>query len=339
MNKFTSYINDCQSFLIITSRPLDFDCLGSGLLIKKYLEQLKNKVTIIHTEKIKEKDLDFFSVIPFFKEVQMTDSREILKKQKFDCLIFVDGMNLGQFMDSTSEDQTPLDLTKYPKRVHVDHHSANDEKLGTLTFYHPEYSSATEVVLKHLVPESFLTPQMATLGYAGIIGDTGNFKWNFQPQTFKIMSTLLEKGADFQSILDGMYFKRTRSGLEAVRAAIEYTTFDQKTHTSFLFLPQDFIRQYGLTEEATAEIKLAFQDFVAKSLPEFPRGIVMHEKEPNVIYLSGRGHSSRNKLSFVPMFQSLGGSAGGHFNAAGAKVEGKFDKIKNKLISYIKTNL
>ncbi len=336
MNKFLNYIQDCKDVLVITSRPLDLDSLGSGLLVTKYLQFLGKKVTIIHPEKFKDNDLEFFSVLPYFKEIKAVDSREILKKKSFDLLIFVDGMNLSQFMDPSSEDKNPIDLSKFPKRVHIDHHSANEEGLGTLTYYYPEYSSATEVVLKHLIPKEALTPEMATLGYAGIVGDTGNFMWNFIPQTFEITATLLEKGADIQPILNTLYFNKSKSYLESVKLAIEYTQFDKASQTSFLLLSQQFLGKHHFSEARLSEIKLAYQNFIAHAMPEYPRGIIVHEKEPNVIYLSGRGHTSGNKIHFVPLFKSIGASSGGHFNAAGAKVEGKFNLVVNQLKRAIK---
>ena len=37
LNIFNDFLKQGNSVLILMSRPLDFDCIGSGLLLKKYL--------------------------------------------------------------------------------------------------------------------------------------------------------------------------------------------------------------------------------------------------------------------------------------------------------------
>lgn len=338
MSKFLDYIAGIKTVLVIASRPLDFDCIGSGLILKKYLESLGKKVRIIYPGKFKAEDKQFFSFLPYFDEIADQDTREILKTNNFDLLILVDGSNLVQFYDSQYDSSNPPDLSVYPKRVHVDHHQ-KPESLGELTYHTKDTSSTTEIVLTQIVPIKFGDKNIATLGYAGIVGDTGNFMWQFSASTLKVAARMLKKGADATGIIDKLFFNQSKEYLQAIKFAIEHTEFNDNIGTTFLFLPHQLIVKEKIDDKTLGEIKRAYDDTVSKTVPDYPRGIVMSEKEEGLISISGRGNTLRNKIPLPKLFAHLGGNSGGHFNAAGAKVSGDFDQVKQNLLQALKSLL
>lgn len=292
----------------------------------------------MYPTKIKPEERKFFSFLPYFDEIEDADTRNILKGRNFDLLIMVDGSNLVQFYDAQHDSSNPPDLSIYPKRVHVDHHH-KPEPLGTLTFHSKDTSSTTEMVLTQLVPEKFVDKNIATLGYAGIVGDTGNFMWQFSAATLYLAARMLEKGADALQIIDKLFFNQSKQYLQAVQFAIEHTEFDDGLGTTFLSLPHQMLAKNEIDDKRLSEIKRAYEDTVSKTVPEYPRGIIIYEKDLGKISISGRGNTLRNKISLPELFSKLGGNSGGHFNAAGAKVEGEFDKVKTDLIRQLKSLL
>lgn len=338
MDEFLKYTQNTKTALIITSRPLDFDCIASGLILKKYLETQGIKVKIVHPEHITQADKQSFSALPYFSEIEEQDTRELLKHKSFDLLIMVDGGNLTQFYDaSVTADNLP-DLKIYDKRIQIDHHLTN-EQLGTLNIYKTDVSSTTELILNEIIPTEFIDQDIATLGYAGIVGDTGNFKWNFYPSTLSITSTLLSKGANKDLILNKLYFSRSKLSLEMLSFAILNIVFDDSLGAVFLYLPFKFMKENSIDENKLSVLTNEFSSSVAIAVEGYPRGFVIYEKGPGIIKISARGSSYGNKINLPKVLAELGGRSGGHFNACGATIEGDFNQVKNRLLQELKKYL
>jgi len=55
LKKYQHLFSKDQSFLMLCSKPLDSDSLGSGLILKKYLESLGKNVNWYFHEKLPKK--------------------------------------------------------------------------------------------------------------------------------------------------------------------------------------------------------------------------------------------------------------------------------------------
>lgn len=150
---------------------------------------------------------------------------------------------------------------------------------------------------------------------------------------------MLKKDADAMQIIDKLFFNKTKQSLQAVKFAIEHTEFNDSLGTTFLFLPKQTLTKFKIGDKTLDEIKRAYDETISKTIPKYPRGIIMYEKEPNLISISGRGNTLRNKLSLPELFSKLGGNSGGHFNAAGAKITADFETVKLKLLQALKNSL
>lgn len=336
--RFLEIVENIKTVLIIASRPLDFDCLGSGLVLKKYLESLGKKVTLMWPGKMSKEEKDFNSFLPYFEEVVDQDTREVLAKKNFDLLILVDGANFGQFYDYDKSGETPF-LRNYDQRVWVDHHQMSPEKLGTEIFKDSKASSTMEVILEQILPEDFIDKNIATLSYAALVGDTGNFQWNFSPKTLTLASMLLEKGAEVLIILDKYFSSKTKTYLKMLSYAIENVEYFDDLKTVFLFLPFQKLQTDNIDEVKLADLKRAFKIEISKSIQGYSRGIVIYETQFGKIGISARGNNLSNKISFPKFLAELGGNSGGHFHAAGAHIEGDFTEIKAKLLDLVKKYL
>lgn len=336
--KFLELVNHSHTVLIIASRPLDFDCLGSGLVLKKYLESLGKQVRLIFPSTFTTGDKAFFSFLPYFKEVEDCDSREALSKGNFDLLILVDGVNLVQFYDSRKEAEVP-DLNLYDQRIHIDHHLQDRESLGTYSIKNPQSSSTAEIIFNEIIPEKFIDSKIATLLYAAIAGDTGNFQWGFTPSTLEIASLLMRKGADVAVITNRIFNFKSKNYLKMLVVAINNLEYLDEVKTVFLFIPFAKMKDVGLKSDDVIELKKVFTNEVARKVPGYERGVMMYETEPDKINLGARGDNQENKINLPKLFAEIGGNGGGHFNAAGADLTGNFDVTKRKLITAIKSKL
>lgn len=334
MDSFQDYIKTDRTVLIIASKPLDFDCLGSGLILKKYLESLNKKVTLMQSSTLSSEDKDFYSFLPYFDEITFKDTREVLSGKNFDVLILIDGTNLVQYYDENSILERP-NLSFYDKIIHIDHHLNNPEKLGTWTLQ-KQVSCTAEVILSEIVPEDFVDKDIANLGYAAIVGDTGNFKWSFQPETMELAAKLLNKGASFLEIVNKFFFSRTKIYMEMLAYGINNSEYNAELQTQFLFMPYLKLQQDGFNQHKLYVLKEAFQEDVARTVRGYPRGFMVYEEKPGKVVISARGNNLTNKINLPKMLMEIGGNGGGHLNACRADLEGNFEEIKEKLIELIK---
>lgn len=327
-----------KTALIIASRPLDLDCLGSGLILKKYLEHLGKEVRLMFPMEMTKEEKEQNNWLPYFDEVEDRDTREILSRKNFDVLILVDGANLIQFYDSSETADNPPNLSIYDKRIHTDHHQ-EIENLGTHTLHNSEAAATAEILLTEVVPESFIDKNIATLGYTAVAGDTGNFRWNFSPKTLRLTAMLLEKRADTLLFLDKYFFSKTKNYFEMLAFAIENTEYFGDLGTALLFLPCRKLREEHIDGDKLSMLKMAFDTEFARRVAGYPRGILLYEKKPGEIRCSARGANLRNKVSLLELLAEVGGNSGGHFHAAGLQVEGNFEEVKKSLLIALEKRL
>lgn len=333
MISFQDYIKTEKSVLIIASRPLDFDSLGSGLILKKYLEFLDKKVTLMHSSVVSKEEREHYSILPFFNEIVFADTREVLSKKNADVLILIDGTNFVQYYQENSKLQSP-NLQAYDKIMHIDHHLALPEKLGTWTLQ-KQLSSTAEVILTEIVPNEFIDKNIADLGYAAIVGDTGNFKWALSPETFKLASKLLDLGANSEGIVDRFFFSRTKLYLEMMAYGIINCEYNEEAQSQFLFLPYEKLQKDEINHHKLAVLKDAFQEEVARTVKGYPRGFMIFEETLGKIVISARGNNLTNKINMPILLKEIGGNGGGHLNACRAETEGDFKQIRQQLIDLI----
>lgn len=332
MKSFNQAIANTKTALIIASRPLDFDSLGSGLILKKYLESLNKKITLSFPYKLRDYEKEFNQFLPYFNEIEDGDTRELLKKKKFDLLIFLDGTNLVQYYDSREEEGNPPDLTFYDKVIHIDHHLQHPEKLGTITICDPLASSTAEIILTKLIPESFIDKNIATLGYAALAGDTGNFRWNFNPKTLKLASLLLVKGGNSLDVVEHIFNFKPKIYLDLLGFAIKNAEFYEDVRTIILPISHQKLQSNNFDDNKMGILKIAFIEELARRIRGYDRAVMLTENKPQRIHISARGNNLYNKISLPEMFLELGGNGGGHFNACALDIESDLEKVKELLL-------
>ncbi len=330
MKAFDSLISKSNAILIIASRPLDFDSLGSGLILKKYLESLGKKVKLVYPETLTGYSREVYGFLPFFKEIIFGDSREILKHPD-GLLILLDGTSLVQFYDAFQDPSNPPDFKIWPERLRIDHHLQKPEKLETRLIRDPQASSTTEIILHRIIPPGFINQQIATIGYAALAGDTGNFCWNFTASTLKLASVLVAKDADKLTIINRLFYFKSANYFKLVKLVIDNVEFDPKLKTVFLTIPYRKLKTWNLSEEDYREMRLTFLEELGRKVRGFDRYVALLEKDPGHIHVSARGNNLNNKINLPKMFMEVGGNGGGHFNALGFEVEGNLGEVKARV--------
>jgi nanoRNase/pAp phosphatase (c-di-AMP/oligoRNAs hydrolase) len=305
------------------------------LILKKYLESLGKVVTLLFSGNINADEKKKHSFLPYFEEIKFEDSRGYLSSQKADILILIDGTNLAQFYNITSTEKVPT-LDCYNKIIHIDHHQSLPEKLGTWTLQ-KQLSSTAEVILTEIVPFNFVTEKIATLGYAAIVGDTGNFRWAISKSTFDLSAKLVDRGADYKEVVDSFFFERSKLFWEMTSYVVNNLEYDEKLGSMFVYLPFNKFKN-DLDSHKLVVLKDAFEE-IARTVEGYSRGFLVYEEKPGVVVISSRGNNLRNKINLPEMLKELGGNGGGHANACRADLKGDFDKIVKDLKNVLAKSL
>ncbi|MFZ5425236.1 MAG: DHH family phosphoesterase [Patescibacteria group bacterium] len=331
-----SAFSDLHEVLLISSQPLDSDSIASGTILKKYLQSKKVNVKHIFPKELREKEKEAFIHLPFFDEFTGVDSREFLKETTYDAVILVDGSNEIQFYDYENTDLPAPDFSEHAKIIVVDHHPTDNPNLGNTIIKNKKASSATEVVLTDIVPTEFLDRDLAMLAYAGIVGDTGNFQWNFTPSTMRLAADLLEKGAEPIQITERYFRDKPVEYFDMLSFAIEHTEYLDEIQTQLFVLSYNSIQEHNLDKDRLSLVKYAFKSALSGFVKGYPRGIMVTEFEPGKLSVSGRGSNIYNKISLPELFKEMGGNGGGHFNSAGMGINMDIEEFRIKLFDTIK---
>lgn len=342
MSMFNEYIEGSKKIIIITSQPLDPDCISSGILLKKYLEYLKYDVTFRFPRELTKEEIEQYDYIPFYEEFTKNakDTRDILTESNFDTLILLDGVNWIQFYDSKNTTlPTPL-LDKSKKIIQIDHHPGDPENLTQLQIKNVKASSVTEILINDVLPENFLTTELSTLAYIGIMGDTGNFNWNFTSNTMEVAAKLLNKGVNPTEAIDKMFFTKKREYMEMLKYCLENIEYDDELKTIFLLLSFDKLKIDNIDANLYKILIKAFIEHIAKHIKGYERGLVISEpEEKGLIRVNARGNNSTNKINLPELFKIVGGNGGGHFNASGMQTKSEFKQFVLTLKQEIKSKL
>lgn len=223
--------------------------------------------------------------------------------------------------------------------IHIDHHEDKKEIPAIHTYIDVTASSTTQILLERYIPYNFVTKKIATLMYAGIVEDTGNFRWLTSSRTLRVAADLLDKGVDGKQMMFHLSLMKTKKYFDAFVWAVNHITYEPEMRTIFLLIPYALRIKDAIDGELFDSIKKAFAEQIAYYIDGFDRGILIYEQQKRDIYISVRANESTNTVDMPKLFRELGGTSGGHFHAASVKLKASFTFTKNHLYTLMKNAL
>lgn len=232
-------------------------------------------------------------------------------------------------VDCSSLDRTGAlqeEIAALDKTVVIDHHDSNTE-FGYKNFVIPE-AEATAVMLYYFIAPLGveLTKDIAHSLYAGVLTDTGSFRWG-GPQMHAVAAELVKTGIDQQAIAYELVDRITTQDLR----------FNGEILSKLQVLDAGGIRIASLT--APYELINGRPKSTIESLINFVRatddtdmGCVFKEQQPGQWTVSLRSRT----LDVSRFAIALGG--GGHEPAAGYSDEGTEQDLINHLVQVVKEN-
>ncbi|WP_078555478.1 DHH family phosphoesterase [Bacillus alkalicellulosilyticus] len=146
--------------------------------------------------------------------------------------------------------------------IKIDHHP-NEDPYGDLLWVKTEASSTSEMIVE-LYEEAkergyILSSEAALLLYAGIVGDTGRFRYpSTKASTHQCVSLLLERGVDQNEFYSNLYKKDLKMSRLEGYVLQHFTLLD--SGLAIMNLPKTVLEEFGVTANETSQVINAFAD-------------------------------------------------------------------------------
>jgi len=316
LSEFTALVSDfrkaieASSLVVIgTHQNPDGDALGSALALSLYLDAIgkPNEVLCHHPA---PRNLQF---LPGVDRV-----RQVPTKMGHDLAVMLD-LNSMERLGSPAAFITPV-----PTLAVIDHH-VPDQEPGHIRIV-DVHSPATALILTRVLDAmgAELTPDIATNLLAGIVTDTGCFRYrNTTPSALSAAAFLIEKGGNLNLINEEVFQRKPLAGSRLLGHVLETMKFACDDRIAWASISvEDF--------ENTQAEDTDTEGFVNELLfiESVQIAAILRETKPERIRISIR---SRGQHDVAAIAREFGG--GGHVNAAGCNVEGSLEEAERELVA------
>ena len=291
--------------LISTHVHPDPDAIGSALAMRDILLQLDCEPHIILADPFPPR----MAWLPGAETIITLPAGEA--QATYDFAVIVDAANRSRIGDVEKL------LTPSVEIVNIDHHISNDN-FGHLNYVDVSTAATAELLFylcRGLRLE--LTPDIATNLYAGLLTDTGRFRYsNTNPHVFEVAAELVRVGANPTEITNRLYYDLPEQDIRSMGGIYSTLTMFANGKIGTLM-----VRREQLLEDPDSVVDLALSIRgveVAALLSEAPEG---------KIRISLR---SRNYVNVSNIAQSFGG--GGHEKAAGFRMHGTLESVRERIL-------
>lgn len=313
-----------KQIVIVPHKNPDGDAMGSTLGLYHYLIKNNHKVTVIAPNDYP----DFLKWLPGQDNVVIYESDRTHAENLMETadLIFTLDFNA---LHRAGEMETPLSNSKAVK-IMIDHHQQPDT-YAKYMFSDVSMSSTCEMVYRFidmLGDLQTIDDQIATCLYAGILTDTGSFRFpSTTSTTHLVVADLIEKGANHSDIYNSIYDTNSYERLQLLGVALKNLKVLPEYRTAYITLSQEELNAANFRKgdtEGFVNYGLSIKNIIFAAI------FIEHKQEGIVkISLRSEGDFSVNEFSRENF------SGGGHTNAAGGKSDLSLNDTVEKFISIL----
>lgn len=304
---------DSDRFLLTTHRTPDPDGLGAEIALQYLLRARGKDAIIVNPEPVPGK-IQFVD-----PEARAIDFKSVADKSILEnrTVTVLDNSDLGRIDGLgayVNPDQSNL--------IIIDHHDGMKPDY-VINFAFPEMGSSCEVVYE-LFEHAGLEPDEAVAKslYAGIVADTGNFRYRkTSARTHEIAARLMRFGINPAVVAENLFENSPLARLLLKKRLYSSLVIEQGRLAYFTARKTD-LQELALTNDDL--------DGVVNELIEseaVQAGILFTEREPGVTKVSVRSRGSVDMLDSVRKF-----GGGGHKNACGATIFKDLESAVNDFI-------
>ncbi len=312
--KIIAAINKYQRFLITAHINPDGDAIGSELALGNALRQMGKEVTICNRDEVPAS----YRFLPGVEQIKLP--HEI--NSYFEVLIVLDCGHIDRVGAFTCSD--------FKLVINIDHHYTN-QAFGDINWIRPQAPCAGKLVFELIsgLPVE-ITREIATCVYTALMTDTGCFCYsNTTAGSFQLASKLVRCGADSAEIAREVYETMSLAKIRLLGESLKTLEFFEDGAVASMMVSQRMLDDCGAQPADT-------EDFV-----NYPRGIQVvkvalfwREVAPDSYKISLRSKTDVDVAALAEKF-----NGGGHFHAAGCRIEGDFEVVKQEVVQELKKAL
>ncbi len=300
-------IRSSKKPLITTHINPDGDAIGSVLAMSAYIAKTYGKTPKIYIHNPVPYNYKF---LPNSDKIEEYDG-DVSKIESADLIIVLD-LNDFKRLKKFGEDMSKVKA----KKILVDHHSDPKSKPDVL-ISDPEATSTGELVYRliSMDPDAVIDKDIASCLYAAILTDTGSFRFpRTDSETHRIISDLIEKGADPSEIYEKIYNRRPLRVIKLIGEAFASAETRLEGALCFMSITRESLRKAQAFDEDVEDIAEH-----TVTIDGVKIGVLLSENsKTDEIRISFR---SKENIEARKLAVKFGG--GGHFHAAGARVNGQ----------------
>jgi len=313
VDQIIQLIQERTNFVITGHTSPDEDAIGSCYGLAFALYEMGKNVTVV-LEPYPQK-YNFIPGIQFLYAGNLSDL-------EVDVLIALDcadesRLGLGQSLFARA---------KYT--VCIDHHKTNTG-FAQFNYIEPETASTSEIVFRLINKLISPTAEIAAAIYAGIVGDTGGFKYDSTNRsTMEIAATLMETGIPFTKIYGDIMHQHSFAAAKALGLILQNAISVLGGRIMYSFISCEMRESIGAS---LADLDGAVEYLVNTTGTDV--AALIYEKAAPHVKISLRSHGA----DVGSVAAALGG--GGHQMAAGATVLGNIEATIEKLLHLLEKEL
>lgn len=324
ISKIKAFLSTSKKVVIVPHKNPDGDAIGSTLGLYHYLKLLNHNVTAVAPNDYP----DFLKWMPnedsiIKYESDKAKADELIEQAE---LIFTLDFNALH----RAGDMEPVLETAKAIKIMIDHHQQPDD-YATYVYSDTNMSSTCEMVyhfIEMLNDVQYIDTNIATCLYAGILTDTGSFRFpSTTSVTHHVAADLIKKGANHSDIYNEIYDTNSYDRLQLLGKALSNLKVIPELRTAYITLTQEELNQFNFKKgdtEGFVNYGLSIKNIIFAAI------FIEHKQEGIIkISLRSKGDFSVNEFSRA----HFGG--GGHTNAAGGKSDLNLNDTIEKFISIL----
>lgn len=320
-------LNQPRKVVITTHQKPDADAMGSSLALKQFLQKLGHSVTVISPTNWAgwvNWMPGASEVIDFEKERQKAGN-ELDGAEWLFCLDF----NIFHRTKTMTEKLKQISCTK----ILIDHHQEPDTASFDYGASNTAKSSTCEMIYDFIIESGHadkIDPSIAECIYAGVVGDTGSFRFSStHPGVHRLVADLMTKGLEHMHVHDKLFDNFLENRLRFVgHVLMNRMEVFYEYNTALIAIPKSDLLKYEIKTGDT------------EGLVNYPQSIQGIKLVALVIDRDEeRKWSFRSKGQFdCNTFARTYFEGGGHYNAAGGRSSDSLDKTVQRFKEVMKQN-
>ncbi|MCL2846928.1 MAG: bifunctional oligoribonuclease/PAP phosphatase NrnA [Firmicutes bacterium] len=317
--KMHQTLSEAQSVAITMHVRPDGDSLGSSAALRMMLLSMGKRVDVFFDGEVPNNLLYIEGVETFIPAGTDFDDSTI-----YDVLIVLDtneAARIGAW-------QTLLDRAK---RVIVFDHHLNPTLDAYLLITNPLRASVGEMMFEYMTDQKVeITTPMAEALYTAVSSDTGCFLFpNTTSYTHHVASELMKTNINVATINYSNFREYDPKQISALMEVLRQIKFLAAGKIAVTYLNYKMVKKYKFDHET----RHRFQRY-ATDAQGVRVSIFLTEMERDVFNISLRSHGNVNVAEIAATF-----GGGGHKNAAGVTMEGRYKNVIKKLVERVELEL